>query len=100
MRRLLPARACRPVSIAAPRAFAPPPTLPPMPPRMPKDGPGSFCAKRAANGNFSIVKKKKSFVFLRKRQTGNHALIAGFKAERANYVARIRKECPLVEKGA
>ena len=52
-----------------------------------------------ANGKFYIVKKK-NFVSLRKRQTGNHYLITGFTADSPNYVARIRKEFRLVEKGS
>lgn len=51
-----------------------------------------------ANGKYYIVKKK-NFVSLRKMNAGNHYLITGFTADSPDYVARIRKEHRLVEKG-
>ncbi|MBQ7252774.1 MAG: hypothetical protein IJS32_09275 [Kiritimatiellae bacterium] len=51
-----------------------------------------------ANGKYFIVKKK-NFVSLRKMNAGNHYLITGFTADSPDYVARIRKEHRLVEKG-
>ena len=51
-----------------------------------------------AEGKFYIVKKR--YVAVLRKQTGsNHYLITGFKAESPNYVAKIRKEHSLVEKG-
>ena len=51
-----------------------------------------------ANGKYYIVKKR-YVVSLRKKAGANSYVITGFQAEDPNYVANIRKECTLVEKG-
>ena len=54
--------------------------------------------ENSAEGKFYIVKKR--YVAVLRKQTGsNHYLITGFRAESPNYVANIRKEHTLVEKG-
>ena len=54
--------------------------------------------ENAAEGKYYVVKKR--YVAVLRKQTGsNHYLITGFRAESPNYVAKIRKEYSLVEKG-
>jgi len=54
--------------------------------------------ENAAEGKYYVVKKR--YVAALRKQTGsNHYLITGFRAESPNYVAKIRKEYSLVEKG-
>lgn len=53
----------------------------------------------AKNGKYYIVKQR-NLVILRKRSGANHYLITGYQKDDPRAIAKIRKEYPLVEKGA
>ena len=46
-----------------------------------------------------LIPKKRNLVVLRKREDVNHYLITGYQKDDPKAIAKIRKECKLVEKG-